>query len=85
MNWIGSTTIATFAALALGLSGCDQDGGEAATSPSDVDMSLPDDVPIPSAEEADADAAREITEENADAAFDELTREIESELEEEDG
>ena len=72
------------AALVAGLSGCGAGGDagapsyDSATSPASDDA-LPD-VEIITEDAAAAEAAATITEENADAVFEELSAELESEL-----
>jgi hypothetical protein len=54
------------------LAACGDKGGEAGdVTPTTIDE-------IPTQEELDAEAAKEITEENADAAFEELQNEVDS-------
>jgi len=81
----GSALIATSCSLTvLALAACNggtQDTPAPNGGQDTVDAALPD-VTIPTQEEADARAAQEITPENADEAFEQLQREIESETEE---
>ncbi|UCD73819.1 MAG: hypothetical protein JSV91_08460 [Phycisphaerales bacterium] len=65
---------------AFGLTGC---GNGESTSPEAAEDTLPEtDVTLPTEEEADAEADAAIGEENADDVFNELTEEIDKELEE---
>jgi hypothetical protein len=65
---------------AFGLTGC---GNGESTPPEGAGDTLPKtDVALPTEEEADAEATDAISEENADDVFNELTEEIDKELEE---
>ncbi len=70
-------TAAVVCTWGLWIAGCGSDGGAEATEP---DLG----VQVPTQEEADAAAAADITEENMDDALDQLNREIEAELDEEE-
>jgi len=69
------------AALGLGLGSCSSESGAASaevTEEAGTDAMLEEMEPLPTEEELGAQAAEEINEENADAAFEDLKRQIES-------
>jgi hypothetical protein len=74
------TDLMALTLAAFGLIGCGNSGESAPAQP--AGDTLPEtDVVLPSEEEANAEAATTINEENADEVFNELTEEIDEELE----
>ena len=68
----------TAAAWPIALTGCSEGGGYSGGSTASEEALVVDDIDIPTQAEEDAIAEATITAENADAAFEELAREIEA-------